>query len=134
MSTLAFLDARRVTLLTPANDVPGVRAVVRGNVAGRMRLASEAVGTTDVTLNNIVVGSFWRIETLTGDLVASGTAAATSVSASLPAYANGDPKNSLRVKVRKATAAPFYQPFETQLQIVAGVAQSIYVNQVRDDQ
>jgi len=99
----------------------------------RQVLPTDSIGNYALTLTNVVIGSVYDIEALsTGALIASGTATGSSVNISIPVYTNGDPKNSLRIKLRKASAAPFYQPFETQATALVG-AQSIFVNQLTDE-
>lgn len=99
----------------------------------RQVLPEDSIGNFALTLTNVVIGSVYDIEVLgTGALITSGTAASTSVALLIPVYTNGDPKNSLRIKLRKASAAPYYQPFETQAEAIIG-AQSIFINQLTDE-
>lgn len=101
------------------------------------RLATEPIGTTTLTLTNVAVGSRYRIErqadgslaTPTGN--AEGVAGAATVALTLDYYAPGSANNNLRVKVRKGTGSPRYQPFETQV-TVGAAAQSVFVAQVAD--
>lgn len=86
-----------------------------------------------LSLTNLVVGSAIRIEVAsTGDEVESRTAGATTEVFSLLVGAAGSPSNDLRIKVRKASASPFYLPYETRAVISAG-AQSIYIAQELDE-
>lgn len=100
---------------------------------GVQRWPSDPQGTTALTLTNLVVGSAIRIEvTSTGALVTSRTAASTSeVFSGLYYYASGSANNDIRIKVRKGSAAPKYQPYETQTTMGAA-PQFIYIAQVPD--
>lgn len=96
------------------------------------RLPTDSVGTSPITLENAVTGSRYRIEVAsTGALVAEGDVPSASFVVNVPLYPSGNAANTLRVKVRKATAAPKYQPFQTQ--VTAAKAGAIaYVSQVPD--
>lgn len=85
--------------------------------------------TSTLTLTNVVAGSSYRVEdTSDNSLIDSGTAAGSSVSVTVPWL--GSPR-TLRIKVRKASAAPKYQPFETSA--VVGLADTTtYITQVPD--
>lgn len=96
------------------------------------KLPTDAIGALALTLENLVVGSAIRIETAAGDLVAFRVAASSAEAFSVPAYVVGNPRNNLRIKVRKASAAPFYIPFETQATAYVGTA-SIFVSQIPDE-
>lgn len=102
-----------------------------GAPTGRLRLPTDPIGNFTLTLTNLVVGSAIRIETQAGALVEYRVADATSEVFSVPAYAPGNASNDLRIKVRKGTAAPFYQPYETLATASVGSA-SIYVSQIQD--
>lgn len=98
---------------------------------GRQRLPTDSVGTFALTLRGLVVGSAIQIETQAGSPIENRTAAAATEVFFVPAYSVGSATNELRVKVRKGTAAPFYQPFETLATAIVG-AQSIFINQIPD--
>lgn len=102
-----------------------------GAPTGRLRLPTDPIGTFTLTLTNLVVGSAIRIETQAGTLIEYRVADATSEVFTVPAYAPGNASNDLRIKVRKGTAAPFYQPYETLATASVGSA-SIYVSQIQD--
>lgn len=108
-----------------------------GLVITKLRLPTDSIGTTTVTLTNVVVGSRYRIEVAdTGALAepttnAEGTAGASIVNITLNLYAAGNSNNSMRIKVRKGSAATKYQPYETQATLIAQ-AQSVYIAQVPD--
>lgn len=85
-----------------------------------------------LTLENVAVGSLVHVETVAGAAVYSVSAAASTVVLPLQAYESGSPLNNLRIKVRKGSAAPFYQPWETLATATPGSA-SIYVSQIPDE-
>jgi hypothetical protein len=78
------------------------------------RLPSDPLFFAPVTLQNIVVGSRYRLEYNDGSdwqLLAQGEAATTTVELSdIPAYSN---PMLIRVRVRKASSAPKYAPLTT---------------------
>lgn len=103
-----------------------------GLVVGNSRLPTDPIGTFALTLANVVVGSFIRVEEVSGGaLVEQRTAASATEVFSVSAYAGGNPKNDLRIKVRKASAAPLYKPYETQATALVG-SQSIFITQQPD--
>lgn len=110
----------------------GMRPVMASAI-GRQRLPSEALGVFALTLTNLVVGSSIQIEDQAGTTTLyNGTAAGTSQLINLNAYSAGSGLNDLRIKVRKGSSAPYYQPYETLATASVG-AQSIYVSQIKDD-
>ncbi len=122
------------TIIPPDSSVRGRHRSSRFCSLSRQLLTTDPVDTYGFTLTNVVVGSFWQIEELVaGTVIASGTAGSSTVFNTLDVYSLGSAKNDLRVKVRKASGSPYYQPYETQLTITAGGSSSIFVNQVRDD-
>lgn len=95
-------------------------------------LPTDTIGTFTLTLTNVVTGSAIQIESQDGSTTLhNSTAAGSTVNITLQAYAAGSPLNDLRIKVRKGSAAPYYQPYETLTTAVVG-AQSIYVSQIPD--
>lgn len=99
----------------------------------RQSLPTDPVGVFTLTLTNLVAGSAIQIEPQAGGAALyTGTAGASTVVVPLQAYAPGSPNNSLRIKVRKGTTSPFYQPFETQATATVG-AQTIFVSQIPDE-
>lgn len=108
-------------------------AVHLGPVAlGVARFSTDQIGTFSLTLTNVVTGSAIQIESQDGSTTLhNSTAAGSTVNITLQAYAAGSPLNDLRIKVRKGSAAPYYQPYETLTTAVVG-AQSIYVSQIPD--
>lgn len=85
-----------------------------------------------LTLQGIVADSAIRIETQAGDAVFDGVADSASEVISVPVYVLGSPLNDLRIKVRKGSASPYYQPWETLATAIVG-SQSIYVSQIPDE-
>ena len=108
-------------------------AVHLGQVAfGVARFSTDPIGTFSLTLTNVVTGSAIQIESQDGSTTLhNSTAAGSTVNITLQAYSAGSNLNNLRVKVRKGSAAPYYQPYETLTTAVVG-AQSIYVSQIPD--
>jgi hypothetical protein len=85
-------------------------------------------------MNNLVSGSRVRVESVDqgiqiDEFTASG---APSEDRTLPLYASGNPRNSLRIKVRNASSSPAYRPFETQALAQLGVV-LVYVFQEPDE-
>lgn len=94
-------------------------------------IAAEPLGNCAVTLTGIIVGSAIQFETQAGTPIENRTAASSSETFNVPAYSPGSASNDLRIKVRKGSAAPYYQPYETLTTAAVG-AQSIYVSQIPD--
>lgn len=102
-------------------------------VYARQLLPADPVGATTLSLTNLAVGSAIRIEAAgTGALVQARTAVSSTESFSLSVYTPGNPNNSLRIKVRKGSSAPFFIPWET-LAAITLAPQSIYVSQIPDE-
>ena len=135
MASQMFFD-RRFMWLAGTVEPPGVRgrAFPCGPLAySEQVLPTDSMGVMTLTLNNVVIGSTYEVEVAsTGALVTSGTAAAATVALNIPVYSAGDVQNAVRIKLRKASAAPYYQPYETQALGALG-AQSIFVNQLTDE-
>lgn len=94
--------------------------------------ADDPIGNFLLTLTNVVTGSAIQIESQDGTTTLhNSTASGSTVVINLSAYAGGSNLNNLRIKVRKGSAAPFYQPYTTFTTAIVG-AQSIYVNQLPD--
>lgn len=110
----------------------GSRALSPGAALGKLRLPSDPIGVFALTLTNLVVGSAVHVESTSGVVLSSTVADADTAVIPLQAYAPGSPLNNLRIKVRKGSAAPFYQPWETLTTAVVG-SQSIYVSQIPDE-
>lgn len=100
--------------------------------SGVFAFPTDPIGNFALTLTNVVTGSAIQIESQDGSTTLhNSTAAGSTVNITLQAYAAGSPLNDLRIKVRKGSAAPYYQPYETLTTAVVG-AQSIYVSQIPD--
>lgn len=95
-------------------------------------LPTDPLGAFSLTLTNLVIGSAVQIEATDGTPLDNRTVDTTTEVFSLSAYAAGSPLNNLRIKVRKGSAAPFYQPWETLATATPGSA-SIYVSQIPDE-
>lgn len=107
----------------------GVCQTTGGFASAQQVRPTDPQGSMVLTLTNVVVGSRYRVEDATsGALVAEGTAAASSVALTLDYYL---PNQTVKIKVRKGTAAPKYQPFDT-LAVIGSADQAIYVAQVAD--
>lgn len=106
------------------------------------KLATDAIGTFTLVLKNVVVGSRYRIEragdgslatpTGTAEGVVPGSSGTADVSLTLDLYPVGSANNDLRIKVRKASATPFYRPFESLASAQAG-AVTVFVSQALDE-
>ena len=86
--------------------------------------------THTLTLNNVVVGSRVHIRNQ-ADTVTHYDDIAAASSVVIPITVYGDTRDNWRIKVRKASASPYYQPWETIMTATAG-ASSIYVSQIPD--
>lgn len=114
-------------------ETPGDGAAAWMMTEAVQRLPSEAVGYHDLTLTNVVVGSRISVRDQAGTTTLYDQVAATSsVTISLPVYGSGSPLNDWRIKVRKASGAPNYIPYETLATAFVGTA-SIYVSQIPDE-
>lgn len=96
----------------------------------RQLLATDSPGNTSLTLQNVVSGSRYRVEdtNLSDALVTEGNASGGDIVLSVPYYTS---PHTFRIKVRKGTSAPKYQPFEI-LSVVTSSGASVYVSQVAD--
>ena len=94
--------------------------------------ATDPYGSYALTLTNVVVGSRVHIETQDGTTILyDAIAASSTVTPPIYSYAPGSALNDLRIRIRKASAAPYYQPYETLVTSTVGSA-SIFVSQVAD--
>lgn len=95
-------------------------------------LSTDPIGTFVLMLTNVVTGSAIQIESQDGTTTLhNSTAAGSTVVINLSAYAAGSSLNNLRIKIRKGSAEPYYQPYETLTTAVVG-SQTIYVSQIPD--
>ena len=100
---------------------------------GVARLPTDPIGTHTLTLTNVVVGSRIAIrDQADTTTLYDQIALASTVVIPLQVYAGGSPLNNWRIKVRKASTAPYYQPYETLMTATAG-SSSIYVSQIPDE-
>lgn len=83
-----------------------------------------------LTLTNVVVGSRILIRDQ-ADTTTHYSADAASSTVVVVVTVYGDSRDDWYIKVRKGSAAPFYQPYRTQMTASAG-ASSIYVSQIED--
>lgn len=112
-----------------------IKANLHGEQGGLFmfqRLPADPIGSLALALTNVVVGS--RVTVL--DQAGTTTfydqiAASSTVEIQLNVYALGSGLNNLRIKVRKASAAPFYKAYETLMTATPG-SNSIYVKQDLD--
>lgn len=100
--------------------------------SGVFAFPTDPIGNFALTLTNVVTGSAIQIESQDGSTTLhNSTATGSTVNITLQAYAAGSNLNDLRIKVRKGSAAPYYQPYETLTTAIVG-SQSIYVSQIPD--
>ena len=85
-----------------------------------------------LTLQNVVADSIVHVETATGTPVTTLTTSGGDVPLVLQAYEDGSPLNNLRIRVRKGSASPYYQPWETLTTAFPG-STSIFVSQISDE-
>lgn len=118
-------------------------------------IATDPVGTTTLTLQNVVNGSNVHIETQDGTVSRfdqqygpgvvqyndSGTDydeaavlydAQANTAIALDVYEQGSALNDIRIRIRKGTSAPYYVPYETQVTLSETHA-SIYISQISDE-
>ena len=121
--------------VVPLPDSRGPILAVAAGAFARQRLADDSIGTTQLTLTNIVAGSRFRIEVASTGALCEPAANTTGVFSANPItlkyYPASNPLNSVRIKVRKSSAAPLYKPFET-LTTIGASAQSVYIAQIPD--
>lgn len=133
MTTVVF---NLVNLLNIGHCVPVTAPYsmpsVGGAAGGFQHLPSDPIGIFTLTLTNLVVGSRIHIETQgDGTALHDSVAASSDVTVTLNAYTSGNPANALKIKVRKSSSSPKFQPFETYATASVG-AQSIFIAQVPD--
>lgn len=95
-------------------------------------LPTDPIGGFVLTLTHVIVGSAVQVESQSGTSLYNGTAASVTVVIPLQVYSSGSPLNELRIKVRKGSSSPYYQPWETLATAIKGSA-SIYVAQTPDE-
>lgn len=99
----------------------------------KQSLPNDPIGFHTMTLQNVVIGSRINIRDQDGTTTLYDQIATLSeVTISLQVYAAGSPLNNWRIKIRKASASPYYQPYETLMTSFVGNS-SIYVSQIPDE-
>jgi len=84
-----------------------------------------------LTLTNVVTGSRVHISDQAGTVVHyDDTAASSTVVITQTVY--GDSRDNWRIRVRKASDSPAYQPYETLMTATAG-SSSLYIAQIQDE-
>jgi len=131
-----------IPMLLPGATMGGVRAAEdRGRFKTSapfsptvvQRLPTDALGDMTLRLTNVVPGSTYDVEAVdTGMKVLAGRADSSLLVLAIPYYANTGTNNDMRLKIRKASEAPYYQSYETQFTAGPGV-QSIFINQLSDE-
>jgi hypothetical protein len=130
---IPFIPVLSSTVYEPPDGVRG-RAESGGlfSIANEL-LDTDSTGTMTLVLRNIVAGSTYEVEVIsTGELVVADIATGAAVTLTIPVYPSGSPRNELRIKARKGSSSPYYQPYETQTTATVG-AQSIFINQLLDE-
>lgn len=110
----------------------GRSAVRNGVIFQKQSWPEDAIGLFNLTLQNLVVGSAIQVQASNGVALFSGSAATDTKLIPLSAFAPGSPYNLLKVKVRKGSESPYYQPWETQAVSVVG-SQALFVSQIPDE-
>jgi len=132
MSTILLSGSIFSYSISPVQDVNGIFSVGAVAAISRQSLPTDPIGVFTLSLTNLVTGSSLQIESQDSSTVFhNSVVSGTTKSVVLQVYAPGSPLNALRIKVRKGSVEPFYQPYETLLPAVVG-AQSIYVSQIPD--
>ena len=132
-----------MTTLFPASSGVTGGAVTRGRLSpilsngasfGLFRFPTDAIGTFTLRFRNLVAGSRVRTEVAsTGETLDEFVATADATQDhTLSLYASGNPRNDLRIKVRKASESPAYRPFESQATAQLGTV-TVYVFQEPDE-
>ena len=105
-----------------------------GTSFGVCRFTSDPVGIFTLRFRNLVEGSRVRTEVAsTGETLDEFVATADAAQDhTLLLYASGNPRNDLRIKVRKASESPTYRPFESQATAQLGTV-TVYVFQEPDE-
>lgn len=97
------------------------------------KIATDSIGQFALTLTNVVVGSVISIQRTSDNTeILNTTASVSSVLCILPAYTVGNANNSIVIKVRKGSSAPYYKPYITYDTSFVG-SKSTYVSQIKDD-
>ena len=132
-----------MTVLAPSPYGVVGGAVTRGRASpvmssgtsfGVCRFTSDPVGVFTLRFRNLVAGSRVRVEAADtaeqfDEFIASGDSTQLR---SLLLFPSGNPRNDLRIKVRKASESPAYRPFESQATAQLGTV-TVYVFQEPDE-
>ena len=132
-----------MTAIYPFPSGLGGVAVSRGRLSpvlsggasfGLFRFSTDAIGVFTLRFRNLVEGSRVRAEVVsTGETLDEFVATADATQdRTLSLYASGNPRNDLRIKVRKASESPAYRPFESQTTAQLGTV-TVYVFQEPDE-
>ena len=115
---------------TPLSRGEMVSLAAMGGTIGIFRLPTDPLFYTNLTLENIVVGSRYRVtRASTGEELATGDSASTTVNLTgLPVYSN---PMLVKITVRKGTTAPKYQPLDTFVNLTRETA-TAYIAQISD--
>lgn len=107
-----------------------VSPAVSGLTLGVFRLPTDPLFYADLTLENIVVGSRYRVtRTLTGDQLATGVAGSTTeVLTGLPCFAN---PMQVSITIRNASGSPVYRVFDTAA-FMSRTGATAYILQTQD--
>lgn len=100
-----------------------------GTWTEQQRLATDYLFLTSLTIQNSVSGSIVLVTDLSGVEIVRGTSTGVDLVLSTPYF--GVPQ-TVKVKIRKSTASPFYQSYETQA-VITSVGASLYVSQITDE-
>ncbi len=105
-----------------------------GTSFGVCRFTSDPVGIFTLRFRNLVEGSRVRTEVAsTGETLDEFVATADAAQDhTFLLYVSGNPRNDLRIKVRKASESPAYRPFESQATAQLGTV-TVYVFQEPDE-
>ena len=118
--------------VSPLPTTRGAFEAAGGEMYSPQSLPDDPIGVFTLTLTNVIVDSAILVrDQADTTTLHSSTATSSTVVINLQTYAGGSPLNNLRIKVRKGSAAPFYQPYETQATAFVG-SQSIFVSQIPD--
>lgn len=118
--------------ITVFGQARGIAVGVGSTALGVARLPSDPIGTHTLTLTNVAVGSRVTIRDQANTTeFHNAIAASATVAIALQVYAGGSPLNNWSIRIRKASAAPKYLPFETLMTATVG-SSSIYVSQIPD--
>lgn len=134
MSNVMYFDS--VVSLGGTLEYPATRG--RFNVnhlvsLSKQLLETDPIGTTTLTLQNVVNGSNIQIETQDGTVTRLfDTYTTGDPTITLDVYQPGNALNDLRIKIRKGSASPYYLPYETQVTATTEPI-FIYVSQISDE-